>query len=563
MNPWRILLTGLLLWQGLVTLQYPVLAQDATSSPVDIVAIPVGPEAIPEEGYLIEGGGFLDGAGQVARFHEVDSLEMDGLVRSYMSRLMLVADREDPASSLLADEITLVHEFVSEDAAAGAVEELMTTWDGQADIVTDQGVWPTWRWIDESADALVSLVTYDMLVVEVVSTDFQRRPDGGDHASVVEATADRMQEVLDHPSPGLANAAIALDTMKATTFFDTPDAYQQYTVQDGDLLPLLDPVESEVPDGLEMAYAAQHVVKLNTGSEIVLQLWLGTFEDAAPAEAYAGDGEAITGVRDKTPDGLRASGFTTTLVEDATVARITLLAGGDVLVSRTGVSRLADAQSACLADREQRCPAIDLADVLAATPTPGVTDAPADQVFASQQFPWRVDYGAAGWELKAVEGIEGVDYLELQSGRSLATIETVIDRHGDPPQCILEQVRLLQQFEEHAVIELGSDDPAERTAGKEPGHAWAVYTVEPLADERADQEYTIRYDCYTLLAGTASLVVSHTAPRNLWVDEAAKGASLRAGIEIDGVAAGTLMDVDAIVRNTSMMMPRIWIPRAA
>jgi hypothetical protein len=122
---------------------------------------------------------------------------------------------------------------------------------------------------------------------------------------------------------------------------------------------------------------------------------------------------------------------------------------------------------------------------------------------------------------------------------------------------------LLQNFEEHAVIELGSDDPGESKAGKEPGHAWAVYTVEPLAEERADQEYTIRYDCYTLIEGNASLVVSHTAPRELWANETAKGDDLRAGIEIDGVAAGTLMGIDELVRNTSMMTPRIWIPRAA
>ena len=86
---------------------------------------------------------------------------------------------------------------------------------------------------------------------------------------------------------------------------------------------------------------------------------------------------------------------------------------------------------------------------------------------------------------------------------------------------------MLQDLEPHAVIELGSDDPDEVNAGLEPGHGWAVYTVEPLAEERADQEYTIRIDCYTVVDGAASLVVTHRAPRYEWEFERGKGQELR------------------------------------
>jgi len=81
------------------------------------------------------------------------------------------------------------------------------------------------------------------------------------------------------------------------------------------------------------------------------------------------------------------------------------------------------------------------------------------------------------------------------------------------------------------VIDLGSDID-ERPAGMERGHAWAIYTVEPLADERADQEYVIRFDCYTLIEGGANLVMSHRAPRDVWAEERAKGDEVRGGLQL-------------------------------
>src|SRR5690606_30571302 len=119
------------------------------------------------------------------------------------------------------------------------------------------------------------------------------------------------------------------------------------------------------------------------------------------------------------------------------------------------------------------------------------------------------------------------DFVEVQSGRSLVTLERVIDQHGDAQQCVLDELEALQEFESSAVIDLGSDVEDERTAGMEPGHAWAIYTVEPLADERADQEYAIRVDCYTIIEGGANLVVTHRAPRYEWATEREKGDDLR------------------------------------
>jgi hypothetical protein len=80
---------------------------------------------------------------------------------------------------------------------------------------------------------------------------------------------------------------------------------------------------------------------------------------------------------------------------------------------------------------------------------------------------------------------------------------------------------------DRAVIDLRSNDPDERAASIEPGHGWAIYTVEPLQEERVDQEYTIRYDWYTLFSGETFLVVTHTAPRDDWIEEREMGKRLR------------------------------------
>jgi hypothetical protein len=97
-----------------------------------------------------------------------------------------------------------------------------------------------------------------------------------------------------------------------------------------------------------------------------------------------------------------------------------------------------------------------------------------------------------------------------------------------------------------------------------------VYTVEPLQEERADQEYTVRIDCYALVPGEVSLVVTHTAPRELWTDERIKGERFRAALTLPDAStvaiATTPSAGDRWVsgRNPAMgTIVRIWIPLAA
>ncbi|MEJ7839991.1 MAG: hypothetical protein WKF81_14350, partial [Thermomicrobiales bacterium] len=214
----------------------------------------------------------------------------------------------------------------------------------------------------------------------------------------------------------------------------------------------------------------------------------------------------------------------------------------------------------CLSATEQICEPISLVDIFGEESVATTKSPVPDGTYADPTFNWSVDYEAAGWEFSSLEG--GI-ILELQAERSLATVEPVVNRHGDSQRCLLEEVRLLETFEERASITLGSDVDGELRVGSDAGHVWAIYTVEPLADERADQEYTIRIDCYALVEGEASLVVRHSAPRDLWETESAKGDDLREAIEIGEVAAAASYDEDRVTRTVDMLNPRIWIPRAA
>ncbi len=185
----------------------------------------------------------------------------------------------------------------------------------------------------------------------------------------------------------------------------------------------------------------------------------------------------------------------------------------------------------CL-DSPAPCPPLEVRDLFASPSATPVAPVSSEGMILSQEFGWSVRTDGGGWDITEQFSESGYDFVEMQSGRSLVTLESVINQHGDPQQCVIDELDALRQFESSAVIDLGSDLPDEAPAGMEPGHAWAIYTVEPLADERADQEYTIRIDCYTLIEGGANLVVTHRAPRDEWATERDKGDALRETIAL-------------------------------
>lgn len=213
---------------------------------------------------------------------------------------------------------------------------------------------------------------------------------------------------------------------------------------------------------------------------------------------------------------------------------------GNALSPVDVTSRVMDHQLSCL-ESPAPCPPLEVRDLFAAPSATPVAPTGSEGLIVSQQFGWSVRPDVGDWTITEQFAEPGYDVVEMQSGVSLGTLESVINQHGDAQQCVIDELDALRQFESTAVIDLGSDLVDEVPAGMEPGHAWAIYSVEPLADERADQEYTIRIDCYTLIEGGANLIVTHRAPRDEWAAEREKGQSLRETITLPASVAPMLV----------------------
>jgi hypothetical protein len=339
---------------------------------------------------------------------------------------------------------------------------------------------------------------------------------------------------------------------------------------------------------LTQLYVASQGVRIGQGTGFYSS-WIGEFDSEADAEAF------ITGLPESSSTALLPDPYFTLWADEQAVSQgvagVYCVSGageqgtfsgtlelrqhgayvvgigwrtlGSVLPSVDVTSRLMDAQLRCL-EESAPCAPLPLEELLPvdrATPT---TAMPGPDVVGSEEFGWSLPIDPEMWSIAEEFAEPGYDFIELQSGRSLVTVESVIDQHGDPEQCVVHELRSLQDFEEHAVIELGSDVADERRAGMESGHAWAIYTVEPLSEERADQEYTIRFDCYTLVEGGASLIMTHRAPRYEWDVERLKGKELRDGLELpSGNRRGGIIALQHPYNWRWTMIDKIWIGLAA
>jgi hypothetical protein len=427
-------------------------------------------------------------------------------------------------------------------------------------------------------------------------------------AEVVNQTRARLVDAEERADVG--DQALALSGLRYTgddaltalpwTYFPIT---QHYRVLDGEVLPYGGELDTDrvAPEGVIDLFVSRQQLG-DDGYDHMIDITLASFETEADARAFADDPAPITfpptwqfgvtyGDRETLPNGdvlqsaraeddVTATGWRTVSQQGSSVQVVIWLASENASTNREGMIELTERQRVCLEASPEPCAYLDQADFPAAvdeasaesgdfpTATPRASTGD-DSVLAGLAFGWQVALPDDGWEIVDVEFLPGTEYYQLQSGRSLITIESVRDRVIAPEDCILNEAGLLEELEERAVIELGSDDPDERKAGRELNHAWAVYTVEPLQEERTDQEYTIRIDCYVLVPGEVSLVVTHTAPRELWIEERGKGERFRNALTLPDtstVATATTPiagDNRTPWRTIAMGTPRIWIPLAA
>jgi hypothetical protein len=448
----------------------------------------------------------------------------------------------------------------------------------------------TVRLRSQSGDTYRSVVSHGSLVIEVTSLETQGFADEDAHRQVVAGTLARLDAL---EADGLGNRLVLLaDENRVADLFNTQQTgvHQVYRVRDGEVQPAAGEVRAPEPDaiapGIESLMQSSQGISVG-GGVAFLSSWVGEFasEDEATAfvaslpassdgallvdpyytpwegeQATGGNGNGTWRVTGATQGG-PFSGIVEVRQEGPYVVGIGWRTFGNVLPDPAVPATIADAQVACLA-REGPCGAIPVDTVVPDTATPAPSPVADDGMIGSEAFGWSLPVDPSVWTVNEQFAESGYDFVEIQAGQSLVTFESVIDQSGDPEACILNEMRALQDLESHAVIEVGSDIPDDREAGLDGAHAWITYTVEPLADERADQEYTIRIDCYTLVEGGASLVMMHRAPRDAWAGERGKGDGLRDALELpDGVAGDAMLEAQPTWRW--IMIDRHWIGRAA
>jgi hypothetical protein len=464
----------------------------------------------------------------------------------------------------------------SDDDGAEDMYEVMSDFSGSADA---EDVEPaiadstTVHLVSQSGDSMRTVFQRDRTIVEVVTLEGFGFVDPEVHSVTVEATLNRLGILQGENGPGISSRAVRLEdgeSLADLQNFHQSGVHHLYRIRDGVTQPAAGEVETPAPDEV-----AQGLLELYLGSEALsfdggtgyMSTWIGEFDSEASAAAIMqglgmGDPSSLTldqyfliaadeqatsqgidGVYRVTGlhNGQTYSGSLEIRQEENFVVAIGFRTIGSALPPVDVTSRVMDYQLVCLQD-VRACPPVELSELFVVpSATPVVPQSSTDTVL-SEEFGWSVQPDPLVWTVTEQFSEPGYDFVEMQSERSLVSFESVIDQHGDPQECVLDEMQMLQELEGSAVIDLGSDVADENPAGSGPGHAWAIYTVEPLAEERADQEYTIRIDCYTIVEGGANLVITHRAPRDLWAEERGNGNDLRDSVQFpEGYRAGGII----------------------
>lgn len=563
--------------------------------PIDLANVPLPTQALPESGFQVMTGAYLnrtdtvrfvaDARGLLREY--VDSQLTDiGPVRAYVLDLVLPEDRADAGASILAVVQTSVYEV---DSVTGAEElaQILSNYE-QLDYVeqrespVDDAV--SVSFVGEGGDSIRTVMRQGNVVVEIVSMDATGQPDSTEHDLIVEATAVRLDAVTQ------ADQGISSSALQITPSIDFANAEQTgfhglYRFRDGQIQPALGELGAEnlpVPEAVSKSYVSSFVSPAGVNGIALTSIWITSYvnEDEATVALEAMDQGNASDFADPFFDQLQDEAIT---VEAEGQLRVTGTLKGDpysgyirfeqrgteiiVIAYRAVGSTLPNAgvvdsmmsqQLACL-ESATLCKPFELSTGASnlATPT-----ARADAIFESP-FGWMVSNLGPEWNVTDQMSESGYDMVELRHGQSLFMLESVINHHGEPVQCVLDELHNLQDFEEHADIRLWKDADGATEAGSEDGHAWSTYRVEPLSDERADQEYVTRIDCYSIPTAGANLIVTQIAPVDDWETERDAGDELRDTVSIPlAMRSHGSIAVSTYDRRTAVIhFP--WIDRAA
>lgn len=570
----------------------PSRAQAETPA-LDLASIPVPVQSLPENGYQVLTGGYLnrkDAAELIAKPRNFTSdavdaeVEQRGVAHTYVLDLVLPIDRADPNSEILAVVQTSVFHLDDENESAGFAEYLgnmdQTRFVTEMDPVVPDAI--TSGVTGSGGKLIRTTVAAGDVVIEVVSQDSTGEPDVTEHTLIVEATLARANAARSGSGVSPMVVTIADESQTPFAHANQSGVHGLYRYIDGALQPALGEMMVDVSvrtePGLQTIYLGSQSTS-TPGGISVFNTAIATFDSAANAEAFLtvllqqqnpdivdpyftiSTGETWQ----QTEPGIwrvtgqykadRYSGIVQVRQVDAHVVMIGQRAIGTDQPQPAVLASLMDHQEACL-QSSGWCAPISIAGLL-----PSAT--PITNGIGSTQFGWQLEPLSDDWKVTEQFSESGYDRISIQNGKSMFELESVVNHHGEPLQCVLDQLELLREFEEHSDIRVWEDPAGDAVGGNEPGHSWITYRVEPLAEERADQEYVIRIDCYALQPGTANLVVSQTAPVDLWPAEQAKGDELREHIVLPESASPRGMMSASTQNRRAMMIDKFWIDPAA
>lgn len=543
---WQLLLALTMLLVSLpAAAQTPTATQPARR---DLAALTAPIQAMPEPGYQVLAGDYLDAAAAadaIAAPRQRDPADVTAILpaQTYVLDLVLLANRGDANADVLALQQTTLYAYADEDAARTALDviaDFSTEPEAdELDAVTNARTTVEMR--TPSGWTLRSVISQGPIVAEVVSLERDAHVDPAQHDAVVQATLAQLQ-AGERSALGTMAPAVITPGFSARPFAHAPETGQHalYRVRDGQIQLAAGELEgdasAEVPAGVTNLYVTTTTLQQDAGRAVV-STWLAEGADAVGPSGPIWDPFFTIGVGepqgDETADGVVPvngawngepySGFLQTgqIGDVATAASVRVF--GQVTVGQDAIVALADAQQACVTDGG--CGSSPVKLPIAAGPTASPTAS--DGRIISPAFGWRLEIDPTRWTIAGQEQSGQGEMWLLRSGQTDVRLESVVDHLGDPVACVMAELDRLRQAEEHADIRVWDDGDGYVPGGSEPGHAWVTYTVEPLTDARADHEYAIRIDCYALIPGQASLVVTQTAPRNQWLELAPLGDELR------------------------------------
>lgn len=567
---------------------------------IDLANVPLPIQELPESGYQVLSGGYLNQSETVSLIATPRNLDHDavtanlmeaGIARTYVLDLVLPEDRGWEDSPALAVVQTSVY-IVAEGGSPEQLVDLLANFSNSKFVEERDPAAPgamTIAMIGESGDQLRTIVSDGRIVFEIASLDATGQPDATEHALIVEATLARAGQMSDSGA-GLSSQALSLQPGGDVANFahaQQTGVHGLYRYRDGAVQPAIGELATtdyQPARGLDSLYLGSQIARNGSGTSHV-SIWLAQFDSSGAASEYfqlilaespawetidpffsIGAGETWTdqgvlGVYrvSGTFNGQSYSGNVEIRQQGPVVVAIGYRSIGMALPAADVTSSMMDHQLFCLAN-QQVCPPFDLA---AAMPIPGATPVLEDTEVGTSQFGWSVQDLGPEWVITEEFSEQGYDRLSIRNGMSIFELESVVNHHGQLEQCVLDELHLLQELEEHSYIRLWEDSAGNTVGGQTSSQAWIVYQVEPLQDERADQEYVIRIDCFTLMPDTANLVVRQIAPIDFWEEEAPKGEILRDAIVLpeSSLPHGKLA-LSTHDRRTTMIISH-WIHRAA